>query len=132
MIKKTQEGTTARVVPCDDCPPALSQQIEMDLDLCKLLARQGLWAQATTLFTRLRDACLDHQPNTLDPFEVPIASTDDISAQLRHELERIGIIYVGQLGNVPMREIRQLRIGPVGLNQLRRVCRRYRVRLRDE
>lgn len=130
MIKQHQQDTISRVVPCDECPEALSQRIEVDLNLCKVLARQGLWANATRLFNSLRQACLDYQPKTLDPFEVPIADTHDmISAQLRHELETIGVVYVGQLANVPYRELRQLRIGPVGFRQLRRVAKRYGVKL---
>jgi len=133
MITTRQAGTLSRVVPCEDCPRELLQRITLDCDRLKLLARQGLWTEATTVFRLLRDACLDVQPKTVDPFDLPIADTlTQISAQLRHELESIGVLYVGQLAHVPHHELMRLRIGPVGWRQLKFVCQRYGVTLRTE
>jgi hypothetical protein len=118
-----------RSLPCEDCHPALVQRIDGDLDRIKLLAAQGLWTEAAHVFRVLREACLARQPNTVDPFELPISDTT-ILPQTRNRLERIGCVYMGQLAHVPAADFERVGIGQVGLRQLTDVCRRYGIRLK--
>ena len=129
MVKHAHQLQGKRTVPCESCPPGLARHIDHQLNRCKVLATQGLWTEAAAVFAQLREAALELQPCTVDPYEVPIADTS-ILAQTRDQLEAINVRYLGQLANVPRHVFERLRIGRVGMREMQRVCKNFGVHLR--
>lgn len=114
-----------------DCPPLLRRRIDSDCASLALLLAKGLYTEATRMFIHLREHALQEhsQPNTLDPYDVPIGDTQ-IGGPTAQVLSRLGIMNVGQVAHVPISELRNHGLRDKDLEHLESQVRIYGVRLR--
>jgi hypothetical protein len=103
----------------------LAKRIDIAFDQCKELAKRGLWCQAQVLFHSTQMACLQHQPSTLDPYEMPLAEHPEIDGRVRERLAGIGVFFIGQLAAVNARQLERLNIGLRTRKKLRAICKSY-------